>query len=98
MRKPLLIAAAMLMAGTSVAQARPSTVNMTCAQAAATVASAGAIVLSTGQHTFERFVAHNGFCLPGERAERATAPTLDTPYCAIGYTCEQRRELFRDNL
>ncbi len=96
MRRTLLIGIAALMAGTSIAQARPSTLSMTCAQAAATVASYGAVVLSTGRHTFDRFVVHNGLCLPGEYAERATAPTIDTPYCALGYTCEQRRRLFHN--
>jgi hypothetical protein len=95
MRKPLLTAFALLVAGTSIAQARPSTLNMTCGEAAATVASYGAVVLSTGPHTYDRFVANTSFCLPGEYTKEATAPTLDTPYCPIGYTCEQRRR-YRD--
>ena len=79
------------LAGTSVAEARPNTTQMSCAQAAATVARAGAIVLSTGAHTYERYVATNAFCLPGENTESAAAPTLDSPYCAVGYVCRQRR-------
>lgn len=90
MRKPLLTAFALLVAGTSIAQARPNTLNMTCGQAAATVATYGAVVLSTGLNTYDRFVANTSFCLPGEYADEATAPTIDTPYCPIGYTCEQR--------
>jgi hypothetical protein len=39
---------------------------------------------------------HGGFCLHGEYAEPAAAPTLDTPYCPIGYTCEYRPR-FRDD-
>lgn len=96
MRRAILTTTAMLIAGTTIAEARPSTLNMTCAQAAATVAARGAVVLSTGVHTFDRFVAHNGFCLPGEYTKAANAPTLDTPYCTLGYTCEHRRRRIRD--
>jgi len=39
---------------------------MTCAQAQALVTTTGAIVMSTGQYTYERFVAHRGFCRHGE--------------------------------
>lgn len=96
MRKSIPLVLAALVAGTSIAQARPSTLSMTCAQAQATVASYGAVVLSTGPTTFDRFVAHNGFCLHGEIARTAYAPTLDTPHCPVGYTCEQRNR-FRYN-
>jgi hypothetical protein len=76
-----------LLLGTSLAAARPSTLSMSCAIAAATVARAGAIVLSTGEHTYDRFVAHNGFCLPGQKAKPTFVPTADSDACAIGYTC-----------
>ncbi len=90
MRRLILIVTAALLASASVASARPSTLTMSCAVAAATVARAGAIVLSTGVHTYDRFVAHDGFCLPGQRTEIAYAPTLDSPICAIGYVCKER--------
>ncbi len=90
MRKSIPLVLAALVAGTSIAEARPSTLSMTCAEAAATVASYGAVVLSTGPHTYDRFVVHNGFCLPGEITRSAYAPTLDTSACPLGYTCEQR--------
>jgi len=91
MRRSLVAGLAALLAATSVAQARPSTLDMSCAEAAATVASYGAAVLSTGPYTYDRFVVHNGFCLPTEDAKPASAPTLDTPYCNLGYTCDERR-------
>jgi hypothetical protein len=77
-------------------QARPSTLDMTCAQAAALVASRGAIVLTTGQFTYERFVVHAGHCAVGEIPWPAYAPTSDTPSCAIGYRCEYRHLLHDD--
>lgn len=96
MRRSTLAVLAALLAGTSIAQARPSTLNMTCGEAQATVASYGAVVMSTGDHTYDRFVVHNGFCLPTEIARPASAPTLDANYCTVGYICEQRRNRYND--
>jgi hypothetical protein len=84
------------LASTSISAARPSTLSMSCGQAAATVAKAGAIVLSTGEFTYDRFVATNAFCLPGEVTEAGVAPTLDSRFCQIGYVCRQR-DRFEDN-
>jgi hypothetical protein len=98
MRRSILGLLAALLAGTSIAQAaRPSTLDMTCGEAQATVASYGAVVMSTGDYTYDRFVVHNGFCLPTEIARPASAPTLDTDYCTVGYVCEQRRNRFDDD-
>jgi hypothetical protein len=77
------------------AQGRPSTVNMTCAQARALVAARGGIVLGTGGYTYDRFVAHGGFCLNRETTKAAWVPTLDTPQCFVGYTCVEAEILDR---
>ena len=82
-----VFAAAILVADASIAEARSSTLAMTCNQAIGVVASRGAIVLSTGRHTYDRFVAGDAFCLPGEFAYRAWAPTRDGN-CPLGYTCK----------
>lgn len=84
------------LATTSISEARPNTANMSCGEAAATVARAGAIVLSTGVNTYDRFVATNAFCLPGENTEPGVAPTIDARLCQVGYVCRQR-ERFDDN-
>jgi len=95
MRRPASLLVIVLATHASVAEAqRPSTLTMTCPQAAATVASAGAIVLTTGQFTYDRFVAHTGFCPRDQVARPAVAPTLDSPYCSIGYRCEQKMRRF----
>jgi hypothetical protein len=73
------------------AQGRPSTLGMTCAQAQAIVRSRGAIVLTTGQFTFDRFVANQNFCNFEEETIPTWAPTRDAPQCMVGYRCEQRR-------
>jgi hypothetical protein len=83
----LALALILLFADAASAQ-RPNTVTMTCAQAQGLLASRGALVMSTGGHTFDRFVASGRFCEFDERVEPASAPTLDTPYCPLGYTCE----------
>ncbi len=67
---------------------RPSTLGMSCGQARGIVFSQGAIVLSTGGHTYDRFVAAPGFCSLGEWARPATAPTTDTADCPLGYVCQ----------
>ena len=87
MRKQVIPVIVALLAGTGVSEARQSTLHMSCGQARALVASAGAIVLSTGQYTYDRFVVSGGFCMAGEYPKPTTAPTRDG-YCSIGYVCK----------
>lgn len=72
------------------AQGRPSTTDMTCAQAIATVARAGGIVLGTGPHSYDRFVRDHAFCTPDEITIPTWAPTRDNPACMVGDRCESR--------
>jgi hypothetical protein len=93
-----LAAALATLAAAGVADARQSTLSMSCGEARALVASAGAIVLSTGRYTYDRFVASARFCELNEYAENAVAPTADTRNCPIGYTCLDRSyDFFRDD-
>jgi hypothetical protein len=66
---------------------------MTCAEAQALVSTNGAIVMSTGQYTYKRFVVHRGFCIHGEVLEWVYALTSDHPQCRVGYECTWRRNL-----
>ena len=84
--KTLIIALAL---ASTPAFAMPSTTNLTCGEAASLVASHGAIVLRTGAHTYDRYVAHQGYCSLGEVARPAWVPTLDSAQCFIGYYCGQ---------
>jgi hypothetical protein len=77
------------------ALARPNTLAMSCAQAAALVRAQGGVVLSTGEFTFDRYVASGAFCLPQEITRPAFAPTADHPQCRIGFVC--RSKIFRFN-
>jgi hypothetical protein len=67
-----LIVAIALSTG-AVAQTRPLTLGMGCGQARALVTSRGAVVLSTGQNTYDRYVSSGAFCQWG--------------LSAVGYTC-----------
>ena len=87
MRKFLLAALVILSASEALAQ-RPSTLSMSCSQAQSLVARRGAVVLSTGRYTYDRFVASGGYCLHGEYADNAWAPTRDASHCQLGYTCK----------
>lgn len=69
------------------AQGRPNTTRMSCPVAQQLVKQSGAIVLSTGRTTFDRFVYHQGFCTPQEYTEPAFVRTK-SGMCLIGYTCE----------
>lgn len=89
--KGLIVLAALVFSG--VAQARPSTYKMTCAQAQGLVQSHGAIVMNYGYseaagHLYHRFVAHGGYCSHHEKADRAWVPTTDRRNCPVGYVCK----------
>lgn len=74
--------------GASLAQGRPSTLSRSCAANQQSVRANGAIVLGTGGYTYDRFVAHRGFCQFDEYADPAWVPARDTPQCFIGYRCK----------
>ncbi|MFC6789580.1 hypothetical protein ACFQE0_08090 [Methylobacterium komagatae] len=85
--RSILIVTLLLSATPALAQGRPSTVAMSCAQTVRLVNAQGAIVLGTGGQTYDRFVRDRSFCEPTEIARRAFRPTRDNPSCLIGYTC-----------
>ena len=89
MLKPLLTLALIATTTAAFAQNRPSTTRMSCAATQRLVASRGAIVLSTGPSTYDRFVINERFCTPSETIRPAWARTKDSPRCMIGYTCEE---------
>lgn len=82
----LVLLATMVMAVQ--AQARPDVRTMTCQQARSLIQQSGAVVLTTGRYTYDRYVANQRFCPIGQVTERAYLPTRDTPSCFVGYTCE----------
>ena len=73
---------------------QPSTLGMTCGQAARTVQARGSVVLATGEYTYDRYVSTRGFCLQGTYARPAFVATRDTPQCSIGFYCSSAPPLF----
>jgi hypothetical protein len=71
------------------AQGRPDTSRMSCASARQLVSRHGAIVLSTGPSTFDRFVSNRSYCMPTEQTEPAFVRTTDNRQCFVGYTCRE---------
>lgn len=70
------------------AYARPSTYNMTCAQAKNLVHTHGAVVMnydyhSSAGHLYHRFVAHVGYCDGGDRTRPVWVKTKDTSRCTL---------------
>ncbi len=91
MRNLTILILMLLLPGTALA--RPDVRTMTCAQARGLVQQYGAVVMTTGRHTYERYVAGQGYCYRPDVIQSAWIATGDTGRCQIGYTCEQR--LFR---
>lgn len=83
-----IVAATVL--ASSVAQARPFTPAMACGTAANLISLNGAMVMSTGGHTYDRFVVSAAYCTPHEYTKSAFVPTANDPQCFVGYTCEQK--------
>jgi hypothetical protein len=76
------------LATTACAQSRPDTRKMTCGQARALVQSRGAVVLSTSDNAYDRYVWTQRSCTKDQTTVPAYAPTLDYTGCHVGYTCE----------
>lgn len=79
---------AVLMTGAAEAQSRRSDVRqMSCDEARSLVEQAGGIVLTTGQHTYDRYVSARMYCPMGLDIKDAWVATRDSDACRIGYTC-----------
>lgn len=80
------LAAASLLAGAAVAEAqsgRPNSTAMTCAQVQSLINQRGGVVISTGRHTFDRYVANRNFCQHGEVLRKDWIPTRDSNRCYV---------------
>jgi hypothetical protein len=63
---------------------------MSCRAAQGLVAAQGAVVFTTGPHTYERFVSGMRFCDRAETTEPGYAAAADTPRCFVAYRCKDR--------
>lgn len=70
----------------ALAQARPDARGMTCGDVRALIGSRGAVVMTTGQHTYDRFVAGTGYYALPEVALPVAIRTRDSDSCVV-YAC-----------
>jgi hypothetical protein len=93
--KTIGIAALAIAATASASLARPDARTMTCHQTQALIEQRGAITISTGRHTYERFIAYDGYCYHPEVRHITYISTKDTDQCPV-FHCEQPIRLFND--
>ncbi len=96
MKKFVLAIAMMATAGGAQAQPRPFTPRMTCGQIQQLVVARGAVVLSTGTHTYDRYVRDRSFCEINEYIEPIWVPARDTPQCPV-YRCKDEDPFLFDD-
>ena len=74
---------------------RYNSTAMSCGEVKATVREEGAVILrwrstrNPSLQLYGRFVAHEGFCSLGERAETSFVPSSDRTSCGV-FECKQR--------
>lgn len=68
------------------AQGRPDSRAMSCAQVQDLIAGNGAVVLTTGQFTYDRYVVSRQFCSHPYVPVLASVQTRDTAQCPV-YRC-----------
>lgn len=83
-----LIGAMAVSLSATAAMARPDTRTMSCDEVRSLINRNGAIVLTTGQHTYDRFVAARPFCDYPNVPTRMSVPTNDTNRCVV-YNCQR---------
>ncbi len=75
--------------GPAAAQRRPDSLSMSCRSVQALVARSGAMVIGSGPHIYDRFVADRRFCAVTQITRPAWIRSADTASCFVGYTCEE---------
>ncbi len=73
--------------GDALAQARPDTATMRCADVQRLVTSRGSVVLSTGPFVYDLYVSNGAQCPSNRGAIYAYERTADDAQCRIGYRC-----------
>ena len=77
-RRIALTSAAVTLAFTTLAQARPDTRTMTCQQTQALIQSHGSVVLTTGPNTYALYIRqYSNACVGSEIPAVAYVPTRD---------------------
>jgi hypothetical protein len=89
MKMPTLSLTVALLATSALAQPRPNTLALTCAQVNQLIYSQGAVVFTTGPNTYERHVSNANACERTDYLERAWVRSADVVHCWAGYWCHQ---------
>lgn len=71
------------------AEARPDLRKMTCAKAQNLVRQHGAVVFTTGRHTYSMFVSNLSYCDWNQLLFVQYGPTRDIPKCPVAYECRE---------
>lgn len=82
-RPAMTIAFLAALCGAAFAQGRPDARAMSCDQVHAMIHARGAVVLTTGRHTYDRYVADGRFCMAGEAAVLQSIRTRDANDCPV---------------
>jgi hypothetical protein len=96
MQRSKIVAAVLCLAGISIttaAEARPDLRKMTCSQAQNMVRQHGAVVFTTGQHTYSMFVSNRSYCDYNQELFTQYGPTRDARKCPVAFEC--REPLFK---
>ncbi len=89
------VATLAVLVSTGASFARPDARAMTCQQTQNLIRQQGAVVITTGQHTYERFVSRTGYCYHPEVRHITYISTRDTDQCPV-YNCERPIRFFDD--
>lgn len=90
------IAVSMLAASVlpAMAQGRPDARTMSCERVQALIAEHGAVVLTTGRHTYDRYVVDTRFCEMREVARPVVITTQGGESCVV-FECRDEPSLDR---
>ncbi len=91
MKSVLMLSLFLSLASTASAQTQLDGRSLTCAQIATTVRNRGAVVISTGPYTYDRYVNSGEFCVRPEIPVPTWISTIDAPQCLVGYICRDRQ-------
>ncbi len=78
-----------LFAVSSPAEARPDLRKLSCSQAQNMVRQNGAVVFTTGRHTYSRFVINKFYCDRWQYAHPKYSATRDNPQCQVAFECRE---------
>lgn len=90
MKSALLVLPFFALASSAMSQTRSDSLTISCTNAKQFVTQRGAVVVGTGRHIYERFVAHAGYCEINQTTEPAWVPTADDRQCHIGQRCREQ--------